>query len=153
MTFLRRLFGLGADLQHPLLGRISRDRKSGWRAERVEAICGRGSPSLWLTGDDTAPSHDSVSTYQRLREHWEGTKADLAEDILELNKNYFSDEPTRALQSPNEVWASAEHLAIAIDGDGDIALSFRFDWQDPRDGHEITIHFEKWKPAGISIDG
>jgi hypothetical protein len=124
--FLGWLFGAKA-INHPVLGRISRD--------------------------SSCPRPDFLATYQRLVEDWERIKLRVAKVIFELNQNYFSEEPSRALHSLNDVWDGAELLGIRVAAEGDFSLTYRFDWQAPADGHEITICFENWTPAGCSIDG
>lgn len=154
MGFWELLFGSTATvLDHPVLGPMSWKSRSGWRVEEVAPIGCRGKPSLSFAGDDNGPSPDCVSTYQRLREDWNSIGTNVAEDIFELNQNYFSDQPSLAMQSANEVWDNAELLAIAIYAEGQFSLTYRFDWQDANDGHEITMYFENWIPAGSSVDG
>ena len=151
--FWKRLFGSGANvIDHPVLGRISKD--SGfWTVAEVESLGSRCKPSLLITGDEGGPKPECLSTYQRLREDWERIKPYVAEEIFNLNQNYFSEKPSRALKSLVDVWEAAELLAISVDADGDFSLTYRFDWQARADGHEITFYFENWVPAGSSIDG
>jgi hypothetical protein len=154
MGFWGRLFGSTAKvIDHPALGRISSGSGSGWLVDEVNPIGSRGKPSLSIAGDENGPNPECIQTYQRLRDDWERIGEDVAKDIFELNQNYFSDEPGRAIRSPNEVWSSAELLAIDVYGGGKFSLTYRFDWQAPRDGHEITMYFENWTPTGSSVDG
>lgn len=89
----------------------------------------------------------------RLREDWDNIRPEVANDILELNQTYFSDEPNRAMKSQEEVWATAELLRIAVSAQGSFSLTYRFDWQNPRDDHEVTIYFLDWTLGGSSVDG
>jgi hypothetical protein len=154
MGFWRQLFACAAnDIDHPVLGRISRNSHSNWLVNEVESIGCRGKPQLFLAGDASGPNPGCLTAYQRLRDDWERVKPRVADQIFDLNQNYFCDEPYRALRSPNEVWDAAELLGIGVDGEGDFSLTYRFDWQHERDGHEITIWFRNWTPAGVSMDG
>ena len=154
MGFWGRLFGSNAKvLNHPVFGRMSWESRSGWLVEEVSPIGCRGKPSLSLAGDENGPTLECVATYQRLREDWHSIGTEVAKDIFELNQNYFSEDPGHGMQAANEVWDSSELLAIDIYAEGRFSLTYRFDWQDPNDGHQITIFFEDWAPAGSSIDG
>jgi hypothetical protein len=154
MGFWGRLFGSTAkSLDHPVLGRMSWEPRSGWCVDEVDPIGCRGNPSLSLAGDESGPTSESVATYCRLRQDWNNIGTELANDIFELNQNYFSADPAHGMQTANEVWKSSELLAIDIYAEGKFSLTYRFDWQDQNDGHTATMYFENWVPAGSSIDG
>jgi hypothetical protein len=162
MGFWGRLFGntdKGVDrvtvkaIDHPTLGRMSRESGSRWGVDEVAPIWCRGKPSLWLAGDDSGPTLECVQMYQRLREDWNSIATEVAKEIFEMNLNYFSEDPSRCMQSANEVWDSSELLDIGVDAEGSFSLTYRFDWQAPNDGHVTTMYFENWVPAGFSVDG
>lgn len=154
MGFWGRLFGSTAKfVDHPVLGRMAWESRSGWRVDEVTPLGCRGNPSLSVAGDEDGPTPDCVATYQRLRQDWNSIGTEFAKDILEMNQNYFSDDPGRGMQSADQVWDSSELLAIDIYAEGHFSLTYRFDWQDPNDGHEVTMYFENWVPAGYSVDG
>jgi hypothetical protein len=121
--------------------------------DEVAPIGCRGKPSLSVAGDEKGPTPECIATYQRIRDDWNSIGAQVAADIFELNQNYFSDDPAHGMQKAAEVWDSSELHAIVISAEGEFSLTFRFDWQDPNDGHDVTIFFENWAPAGNSIDG
>ncbi len=154
MGFWGRLFGSPAKtIDYPVLGRVTWESSSGWHVEEVAPIGCRGKPSLSVAGYEQGPIPECVPTYQRLREDWSSIGTKVAAEIFELNRNYFSDEPARGMKSADEVWDSSELLAISISAEGEFSLTYRFDWQRPNDGHEVTMFFENWVPAGNSIDG
>jgi hypothetical protein len=139
-------------LDHPLLGRITRE-SNAWVVGRIAPLGCGGNPSLSLAGDDSGPRPECVATYQRLRDDWNSIAPNVARDIFELNQNYSDGTRERSLRSPDQVWSGAELLAIDIHDEGTFALTYRFDWQDTADGHEVTIRFADWRPAGAAIDG
>jgi hypothetical protein len=154
MGFWGRLFGSPTKtIDDPLFGPMSWDSRSGWRVDEVAPIGCRGKPSLSVAGDENAPTPECVATYQRLRHDWSSIGTQVAADVFELNQNYFSDDPGHGMKSATEVWDTSELLAIDIYAEGKFSLTFRFDWQDPNDGHEVTMYFENWVAAGSSIDG
>ncbi len=154
MGFWGRFFGSSAKtIDHPVFGRMSWESRSGWRVDEVAPIGCRGKPSLSLAGDESGPTPECVATYQRLQQDWSSIGPEVAGDIFELNQNYFSDDPGYGMKSAAEAWDSSELLAIDIYAEGRFSLTYRFDWQDPNDGHKVTMYFENWVPAGSSIDG
>jgi hypothetical protein len=154
MGFWSRLFGSPAKIiDHPDLGRVTWEPRSGWHVDEVTPIGCRGKPSLSVAGYENGPMPECVATYQRPRRDWSSIGTKVAADIFELNQNYFSDEPAHGMKSAAEVSDSCELLAIVISAEGQFSLTFGFDWQDPNDGHEVTMFFENWVPAGNSIDG
>jgi hypothetical protein len=159
MGFWGRLFGTDAkEIDHPVLGRMSRFRSYfgqgfGWGIKEVHPLGFRGEPSLSLNGDENGPTADCVSTYTRLRKEWNIFGPIVAKELFQVNQDYFSDEPGRALHSIDEVWGSSENPSIDIYGEGSFSLTFEFDWQDPRDGHITTVYFQDWRPHGIAVDG
>lgn len=154
MGFWKRLFGSTVKfIDHPVLGRMAWKSRSTWYLDEVAPMGCRGKPSLSLAGDANGPTPDCVATYQRLRRDWHSIGANVAQDIFELNQNYFSDAPGHGMHSADQVWESSELLAIDIYAEGNFSLTYRFDWQKPNDGHEVTIYFANWAPAGNSVDG
>ena len=99
------------------------------------------------------PAESGVATYRRIIGSWKSLRSQVEVDLFELNQNYFSESPSDALTSPDKIWGTEELLHIFIGGDGDIEMSFIFDWQLPEDGHEITVYFKQWHAVGTSIDG
>src|SRR3989442_1371553 len=98
MRFWGRLFGSTAKvLDHPVLGRMSWESRSGWRVDEVAPIGCRGKPSLSMVGDENGPTPECVATYQRLRQDWNSIGTNVAKDILELNQNYFSENRGRGM--------------------------------------------------------
>lgn len=154
MGFWGRLFGSHTKtIDDPICGTMSWDSHSHWRVDEVAPVGCRGKPSLSVCGDENGPKRECVAIYQRLCDDWSSIGTQVAADIFQLNQNYFSDDPGHAMQSASEVWDTSELLAIAIDAAEKFSLTFRFDWQDPSDGHEVTMYFENWIAAGSSIDG
>jgi hypothetical protein len=158
--FLRRLFGLegsdstkSSDFEHPVLGRLSRTWDFSWVAAQVEMIGCCGTPSLSIAGEESGPNPECISTYLRMRNEWDSIKVLVGAEIFVLNQNYFSEEPNCALPSANAAWDTVELLGIDVYGEGNFSFTCRFDWQYPGDGHETTIYFENWKPAGFAHDG
>lgn len=154
MGFWGSLFGSRAKIiDHPVFGKMTWESRSGWHVGEVAPIGCRGKPSLSVAGYEKGPMPECVATYQRLRDDWSSIANKVAADIFQLNQNYFSNELAHGMKSAAEVWDSSELLAIAISAEGEFSLTYRFDWQDPNDDHEVTMCFEKWVPAGSSIDG
>ena len=141
------------EMVHPTLGPIERDTEDSWRVESVKPLGCRGTPFLSISGDNNGPAEAALATYERLRTDWSSLSNETAELLLELNHNYFSEKPDQALKSAEELWRTAELLSIDVHGEGEFSLTYRFDWQHPRDDHLITVEFEAWRPAGTAIDG
>src|SRR5262245_39937463 len=98
MGFWGRLFGSTAKVvNHPVLGPMSWESRSGWRVDEVAPMGCRGKPSLSLAGDENAPTPECLATYQRLRQDWNDIGIQVAKDILELNQNYFGDDPDNGM--------------------------------------------------------
>src|SRR5262245_16627132 len=145
MGLWNRLFGSTSKvIEHPVLGRISREAHNLWTVDEIESLGCRGNPSLSLAGTEEGPAPECVTTYQRLREEWANIAPEIARDIFEQNQNYFSDEPLRALSSPEDVWPTSELLDISVYSEGGFSLTYQFDWQDAQDGHITTVYFENW---------
>ncbi len=159
MGIFRRLFGskktrpLPSNVQHPVFGPIYMDTESSWFADSSDSIGCEGVPSVSIEGDDDGPFPGSVETYERLRSDWKSIAPVVAELLLELNHNYFSDEPSEQIHDPELLWESATLLAVCVGPDGDLSLTYTFNWQRPGDGHQITVYLKNWIPDGTSVDG
>jgi len=150
LNIFKRLLSPGPkEIHHPILGRISRQARSRWLVTECDFLGSVHKPFISLAGDHNGPFPECVSTYQRLRDDWERIRSEVANDVFELNQNYFSDQPSLAMKSPDQ----AQLLQINICAESRFSFTFHFHWQNPRDGHEITIYFENWQSAGSSIDG
>ena len=96
MGILERLFGnsgskpVPVDTIHPIFGSIYMDTDSSWFAETSDPFGCKGNPSLSIDGDDTGPFLASVDTFRQLRDNWTSIASTIAETLLELNHNYFS---------------------------------------------------------------
>jgi len=159
MGILERLFGnsgskpVPVDTIHPIFGSIYMDTDSSWFAETSDPFGCKGNPSLSIDGDDTGPFLASVDTFRQLRDNWTSIASTIAETLLELNHNYFSDNPDKQLETADGIWDTAELLSVSVGPDGNASLTYIFDWQLPGDDHQITVYLEKWNPTGTSIDG
>ncbi len=159
MGLFERLFGSkheipkDQDVDHPVLGPIHMDSDSSWFARSVSTIGCKGNPSVSIDGDASGPFDSSVATYQRLRSDWDSIKASVADTLLELNQNYFSEERSQMLVAADDIWPTAELLAVRVGLDGCFDLTYTFDWQRPSDDHQVTVCFEDWQCMGTSIDG
>jgi hypothetical protein len=129
------------------------DTDTSWFAGSVASLGCKGSPSLSIDGNDAGPFAGSATTYQRIHSEWDSLRTMVAETLLELNHNYFSDHPAKMLDSADAIWPTAELLAMCVGPDGCFSLTYVFDWQIPGDGHQITAYFEDWESKGCSIDG
>ncbi len=139
--------------QHAQLGKIYMDTDRTWCAEKVESLGCQGEPSLSIRGDQTGPDQSCVATYLRLRAEWAVVSPLVATAILEVNHSYFDRSPADQLQSADEVWATSKLLGIGVYVAGEFGLTYAFTWQHKNDSYITTIHFEDWKPAGMSHDG
>jgi len=142
-----------ADVVHPLFGPIYMDTASSWFAERTDPFGCGGTPSLSIAGGNEGPFPGSVETYRRLRDEWATIAPSIAETLLELNHNYFSDNPEKQLRAAMDIWSTATLQSLGVGPDGNIDLTYTFSWQRPGDDHSITVYLEDWVPQGTSIDG
>ena len=112
-------------LEHPLLGKMTLWHNGFWYVDKVEAFACPGNPELHIRGDVTGPKPECISTYQRLRMEWDTLKQPIAEEIFELNQNYFSAKPGQGLHSINSVWFTAEMEHITVETDGEFGVGWR----------------------------
>lgn len=127
--------------------------EDSWRVDSVKPLGCRGTPFLSISGDNNGPDEAVLATYERLRTNWSSIAEETSELLLELNHNYFSEKPERALKSAEEFWRTAELRSIGVYGEGEFSLTYHFDWQHPRDAHLITVELVGWRAAGTTIDG
>ncbi len=142
-----------AAVDHPVFGSVFMDTDSSWFAETVDPLGCKGRPSVSIDGNESGPAEGSVATYHRLRSEWDSIGPLVAEVLLELNHNYFSEEPAMMLNAAEDVWPTAKLLSMSVAPDGRFDLTYVFDWQDSQDDHQVTVYFENWACKGSSIDG
>lgn len=159
MGIFSRLFGSkktnlnSNEMNHPVFGPIYMDTDTSWFSESSMSIGCEGTPSLSIDGDENGPFADSATTYEKLKSDWESIAPKIADPLLELNANYFSDEPELQIRDTQCLWESATLLSICVGTDGNLSMTYTFDWQRPGDGHEITVYLENWNTKGVSVDG
>lgn len=142
---------------HPILGAMYLQNTKSWFTEEVEPFGCPGRPQLTVYGDRRGPSKACASSYRRLREQWAPVAERVGKELLEINRGLFYQEPAKALRSADEVWASSELVAIDIDGNGDLILSFESKWKDedlwqPHQFHLIdTMHFFRNAPRASYV--
>jgi len=169
LNLIRKLFGLPPlppqpkwqpewppnpdDMQHPELGLIYMDTVESWFSDKIECIGCAGTTGASFCGDEHGPFPATMETYRRLKTDWSTLAPAIAQTLLELNHNYFSDEPERALKSADEIWSTAKMESFSVGPDGTFSLTYTFDWQRDGDLHIITVECEDFLPVGTSIDG
>ena len=144
MGLFNRLFGTISatpkkEIDHPILGVIYKDTDNSWFAQHVPPVGCTGTPSLSIDGNDDGPNPESVENYQQILARWPSISPQIGEILLELNHNYFDDDPAKQLHSADAIWGTAKQLLICVGSFGSFSLTYSFNWQSQGDGHEITF--------------
>jgi hypothetical protein len=140
-------------LEHPQLGEMrSRDGKS-WRTVRETPFADQ--PCIvTVSGGEEGPSQEGLGWLRELSERYGEIQRLVEPHLFELYENYRSEEDEASLDTSEQLWATATLEGMSAETPSRSAsFTYRFSWQDPEDGHLLTVYLDEWEVVGTSVDG